>query len=338
MRRAGFAIFIISIVVVAGCGRSEAPIGRLRAEVRRHPDSVEARLSLGDAYMESGAHHDAYIQYAAAAELDPQTFEAIYGLARAQEALSDTEGAMKSVNRALALKQDAPDAVALKGVLLLQSGEVAEAARELEKARSLAPDNELVHEYLPAAYIKLDDLVKAEAAARDALKRMPDSTQAHLTLALVLVGRKKPDEAEAVLRQGLEAAPDDPLLPLRLAELLAMQGKKLDEAVELADRAVELEPGDGTGDLIAALALRKLGREEDAISRLRNAAMAHPRNPRLWMTLAAAHRAVGDEEAAARAAAMAFRVAPRRRVRSAPAGGEEATGPEAEATVAASAG
>ncbi len=338
MRRAGFAIFIIIMVGLAGCGRSEDPTARLRAEVRRNPDSVEARVALGDACMESGAHHDAFVQYAAAAERDSQSFEAHYGLARAQEALADTEAAMKSVNQALALKQDAPDAVALKGALLLQSDQAAEAAVVLEEARAVAPDNEVVHTYLPAAYIALEDLGKAESAARDALKHMPGSPQAHLTLALVLVGREKPDEAEAVLRQGMEVAPEDPLLPLRLAELLAMQGKKLEEAVQLADRSVELERGDGSADLIAAMALRRLGREDGAISRLRDAATAHPRNPRLWMTLAAVHRAAGDEEEAARAAAMAFRVAPRRRVRTAPADGEEVAGTAEVPTVPGSAG
>jgi len=331
VRWARLAIFSLTVAALAGCGKSSDPTAQLLAEVRRNPDAVEARVQLGDAYMESASYHDAYIQYLAAHERDNRSFGATLGLARAQEALADIEGARKRIAEALAIKPDDPDALALNGRLLLSTDQVEEAAASLEKARELAPDNEIAHIYLPIAYIRLNQFGKAEAAARAALEQMPQSIKAYLNLALVLVARDKADEAESVLRKAIEVDPGDPTPPLRLAELLLGTRKKLTEAIELADRSADLDAGNGDPDAVAALALRELGRDEEAIRRLHAAAMAHPRNVRLWMMLASAYRAIGEDEAAARAASMAFRFAPRRRIRNAPdAGGEPESGSPTE--------
>jgi len=334
VRWARLAIFSLTVAALAGCGKSSDPTAQLLAEVRRNPDSVEARVRLGDAYMDSESHHDAYIQYRAAYERDSGSFGAALGLARAEEALADIEGAQKHAAAALAIEPDDPDALALEGRLLLRTDQVNEAVVSLEKALDLAPDNEIAHTYLPIAYVSLGQFGKAEAAARAALQQMPKSIEVHLNLALVLVARDKAAEAESVLRAAMEVDPGNPTPPLRLAELLVRERRDLTEAIQLADRSADLEPGSGDADAVAALALRELGRDEEAIRRLHAAAMANPRNVRLWMMLASAYRSIGEDEAAARAASMAFRFAPRRRVRTAPGDGGE---PESGASTGAAA-
>ena len=334
MRWARLAILSLTIAALAGCGKSSDPTAQLLAEVRRNPDSVDARVQLGDAYMDSEAHHDAYIQYLAAYDRDSESFAASLGLARAQEALADIEGAQKHIAEALAIKPDDPDALALNGRMLLRTNQPQEAAIALKKARDLAPDNEIAHTYLPIAYVSIGEFGKAEEAARAALEQVPQSIDVHLNLALVLLARDKGDEAESVLRAAMEVDPGNPAPPLRLAELLIKEHRDLSEAVLLADLSADLDAGGGEPDAVAALALRELGREEDAIRRLHTAAMANPRNVRLWMMLASAYRSIGEDEAAARAASMAFRFAPRKRVRTAPPGDETGSGASTGAAAA----
>lgn len=318
MRQARLLIVILIAAPLAsltGCGDRADSLARLRADVRRNPDSVEARVRLGEAYLESEAWHDAYIQFSDALRLDGASFDATLGLARAQEALNDIDDAAGLVERALAINPDSPEALALQGQLLLRTDRPEEAARVLEKAVAIQPDNETAHLHLPIAYLRTDARARAEEAARAAIEAMPESVETHMNLALVLIARDRPGEAETLLRAAMELDPGDPAPPFRLAELLVSEGRQLEEAITLADRAGELEPGRGDSDALAALALRKLGRDEEAVRRLHVAAMAHPRNVPLWLMLARTYRDMGEEEAAARAAGMAYRFAPRRRVR-----------------------
>jgi Flp pilus assembly protein TadD len=177
------------------------------------------------------------------------------------------------------------------------------------------------------AYLRSEQPQKAEAAARAAVERLPEDVDVRINLASALLVQEQPEKAEAVLRKAIELDPSDPAPPLRLAELLVREGRGYDEVMELTTRATELDPGQGEADAIAALALRKQGRNEEAVRRLHTAAMAHPRNVRLWLMLAAIYRDMGEQEASARAAGMAFRFAPRRRMRT---GGDLA--PETGAT------
>jgi len=315
VRRAHVAVIIAVSVVLAGCGNEQDSVAQLRATVRKNPDAAEARINLGDAYMETEAYHDAFIQYFTALELAPNSFEAALGLARAHEQLNDVERAAELVAKALKIKADDPSALALQGKLLLRSDQTEEAADAFEETLERDPGNETAHRFLPVAYLRSDRLQEAQRAAEAGLEALPENVEAHMNLATVLLAQEDVDEAERVLRETIELDPADPVPPLRLAELLVREGTKLKEAVELADRSAELETGEGDAEAVAALALSKQGRSEEAIRRLHGAAMAHPRNVRLWLMLASLYRELGEEEAAARAAGMAFRFAPRRRVR-----------------------
>ncbi|MGD9498375.1 MAG: tetratricopeptide repeat protein, partial [Armatimonadota bacterium] len=180
------------------------------------------------------------------------------------------------------------------------------------RALELEPDNEEALIGLPDAYIRAEELGAAEAAARKAVERLPQSPEAVLTLGLVLGVRGASQEAERVLRRAMELAPDDARPPFRLAELLVTEGRNLQEAVELADRSAEIDAAEGMPAALAAVALRKLGRDADALERLHTAALNYPRNTRLWLMMAAIYRDQGNERAAAEATSYALRFAPRR--------------------------
>ncbi|MFW6156037.1 MAG: tetratricopeptide repeat protein [Armatimonadota bacterium] len=338
MRRAHIAVIFAVSVVLAGCGNQHSPLAQLRAEVRNNPDSLAARLALADASLEAEHYHDAFIQYSAARELDESSFDAVLGVATAQERLNDVDGAIASVNEALALKPGEPDALALQGRLMLRMNEPAEAVEVLTEALQAEPENEEAHRFLPIAYLRTGQLAEAEEAGRAAVMQMPDRVDAHLTLANTLIAREKTDEAETVLRKAMELDPADAVPPLRLAELLVREERGIDEVMELTERSARLDSGEGNADAVAAIALRREGRNEEALRRLNAAAMAHPRNVRLWLMLAVIYRDLGEDEAAARSAAMAFRFAPRRRVRAAgtdtPADGAAAQPPAGGQTAA----
>jgi tetratricopeptide (TPR) repeat protein len=313
LRCLGVTSAVIICISLLGCTDGEDSLTSLQTRVRHNPESLDARLALADTHLDNENYHDAFVHYKAARALDQSSYPAAYGLARAHEGLGDVAAGLSVVDEALRLKSDSAEALNLRGRLLLEDEKPGEATRDFERALDLEPGNAEALKKLPVAYLRQGETRKAETTARTALKQLPDEIETHLNLATILSARGQDAEAEKLLREALELAPTDHRPPLWLAELLVEQERNLEEAVELADRAAGIEPGDGSADAIGAVALRKMGREEAALTRLHIAASEHPRNVKLWLMLASIYKSRGDEEAAAECATMAVRFAPRRR-------------------------
>lgn len=81
------------------------------------------------------------------------------------------------------------------GMALLASGNPAQAAIRLEKARRGAPGKASVHEALGRAYFELGRLEDAEAEFRAVIEKTPADDYAHYCLARVLQRRGRFDEA-----------------------------------------------------------------------------------------------------------------------------------------------
>lgn len=310
----------IIATIVAGCVcagllgcRQADPLAQLEAQVRRNPDSLEGLVALGDAYMDAGMHHNAYIQYTRARTLAPSSADALMGLARANQALGNVTDGLEAASAAVELQPESAEALNLQADLLLQAGRPDDAAANYRDVLDAEPGNRDALIGLPTAYLAARTVAPAEEAARTAVRRLPDDMDALLMLAQSLVLQDESAEAETHLRRAIELAPDDARPPFRLAELLVRNGRDLEEAVDLAQRSGALDPADGVPASLAAVALQKLGRPQEGLEVLHEAALNYPRNIRLWLMMATMYRELGDEERAARAAAIALQFAPRRR-------------------------
>ncbi|GAB4260937.1 MAG: hypothetical protein Kow0092_10090 [Deferrisomatales bacterium] len=162
-----------------------------------------------------------------------------------------------------------------KGLLLLRRGRVRRAVRDLEKAASLDPK-------WAEPRVALARLYRESAGDRPELLA----------------------KAEALLREARALRPDHMLTLAELAEVLVEAGKPA-EAVDSADRALELEPAYTPALLAKAKGLRALGRLEEAEAAVEAAADASPRDPRVLLEqgeLAAARRSWREAAAALRQA------------------------------------
>ena len=304
------AVLIVA-VTMAGCRGKEPTLAQLRGAARGDPESVEKLVALGEAELAEKLHHDAYVSLKRAYDLDQNSYQAAFGLARAYKELGDAESAMVSIKRALHLRPEQAEAYELQGELYMLLGEAPKAAQKFTKAIELRSDAALALHTLPLAYLVQGKVAEADTAARKAVQVLPDDLEARMNLALVLVRRKNHNEAEAQLRKAMAMAPEDPRPYLRLADLLLATERNLPEARELAQKATGIDAGDGHGELIAALVLRKLDRREDAATELQAAVRAHPTNQRIWLALAGVLKELGREEAASKAVAAAMQIGPR---------------------------
>jgi len=310
---AHYALLLAAICasLLSGCGGKPSTLPGLEARVRSHPNSVQWRLALADAYYERKMVHDAFVQYNRAAELDNTSYEAALGLARVQYDLGDYNSAMKAVKRAVAIKADSAEALALQGNIYLEQKQYAKAVERLGKAVEIDPANADAWESLPIAHVRAEQLPQAAETARRAVKALPDSVAAHMNLGLVMALRKDLKGAEQQLRVARDLDPGDPEPPLRLAELLVEQYKKLKEAYELASESAAIDPRDGSAYGVAAIALHKMGQTNRAVLELKRRVQIHHQNLRLWLLLSTLAHRNGDVETARVAAAMAIRIAPR---------------------------
>ncbi len=305
---------IISLLLIVGCAREVSEIDRLQAQVRRSPASVEARIALGKAYLAEGSLHNAFVELSKAAELDPTSFEALYHLTRVEFELEDFASSEHHVEQALEIRPGDADALTLRGQLYLTAGENEQAVKLFEQALKAQPGHQNALRLYTNALIRADRLQDAEEAAAEHVSRYPDDVEGYLNLGLTHALQEEWEQAEKHLRRAVEVAPEDHRPRYHLAEVLINEGKHLEEALELAEQADELGDTEGMASALSALALNRMGRQEEALQKLLLAARANPRNVRLWLLLAGAYRKAGDERRAAIAAAAAVQAAPRRKM------------------------
>jgi tetratricopeptide (TPR) repeat protein len=173
---------------------------------------------------------------------------------------------------ALARDPDQPRMVRLRAQALHKSGKTAEANKLLEDSVAKQPDSREFVVGLADLYAdqqRTDDAVRLLEQAR---KTFGDDESLTMRMANAYEGGGRLAEAEKVLR-GLMA--EDPLnadAMNSLSYLLADHGLKLAEAIDLAQRAVKMEPGNPAYLDTLGWALFKQGRTEEAAEPLAKAA------------------------------------------------------------------
>jgi len=85
----------------------------------------------------------------------------------------------------------------------------------------------------------------AEATLRDARKLSPRDVRILFQLGAALERQKRLDDAEAVFREALAVQPDSAPILNYLGYMNADRGVKVDEAMKLIQRAVDLDPENG---------------------------------------------------------------------------------------------
>jgi tetratricopeptide (TPR) repeat protein len=175
----------------------------------------------------------------------------------------------------------------------LESSDRASARQHLSQCLELAP------RFFPALYT-LGELVfsagdpSGAAPFFERAQRVKADPGLALRLGLIYENAGKLEEAEHQYREVVRLAPELFAGYNQLAWFLASRGWKLDEALQLAQRADSLYPGNSS-------ILDTLGwihhlqqRPVEAMEALRRASVANPANPTIWYHLAVVHHSAGN--------------------------------------------
>ncbi len=205
---------------------------KLQEGLKADPDSVLAHRLLGVLYQREGNFPQAEGTLERAAQLshrkDPQT---LFALCQTKFALKKTHEALDLAAQVSALAENDPRARYALGRLLRDSSFPEQAARELEKARALAPQNPAITTELIAAY--LDE--------------------------------KRREEAEGLLQPLINTASYDDLIQ---AGSRFGEAGQFAAAVRALERATQIRPGSYDAQFDLAFALYRRGDYPQALETL----------------------------------------------------------------------
>ena len=238
----------------------------------RELEGAAVLVQLGIAQQQLARWDDAIAAYTTAKTLTPRDAEIDAYLVQAHLTARRFDRAESLARDALARNADQPRLVRLRAQALLKSGKIAEANRLLEEGAARSPDN---REFV----IGLADLYADQKRTADAVRMLEqarrtfgDDESIAMRLATVYESAGKLDEAEQELRRLMAADPLNADALNSLGYMLADRGLRLPEAIELAERAVKIEPDNPAYLDTLGWALFKQGRVDDAAGPLGRAA------------------------------------------------------------------
>lgn len=153
--------------------------------------------------------------------------------------------------------------------------------------RETAAEDAAVHQLLSNVQLQLGDPVAAEASARRAVALNPDDPESSVQLASALHAAGKHDESEKILAELIARNPEFPVALNNYGYFLLERGVRFEEALAMIEKAVNLEPLNGSFLDSLGWAHFKLGRLEKARELIERSLLYSRRN-------ATAHEHLGD--------------------------------------------
>ena len=239
-----------------------APAAAIPYLERVHPPSLESRLNLIRAYLRAG-----------------------------RRAL-----ALKSAGELSAANQSSLQLHFTLGVLLAEEKQYPAAQRELELARTLAPENFEVLYNLGQSYLRSGEYQKAELELNRALKLKPDSAETLYLLGQTAFDRSRPLDALDLLMRAHKLAPDNADIIFLLARV-SMTQNYYEDTIPLLESGIKIAPQ--RADLHAALgeSYFMAGKTERAVEEFKRLIELDP-SARSYTFMGLAYRHLGRFEEA----------------------------------------
>ena len=238
----------------------------------RELEGAAVLVQLGIAQQQLANWDGSIAAFAAAKSLTPDDTDIDAYLVQANLTARRFDRAETLAREALARDPDQPRMVRLRAQALLKSGKAADANKLLEDAVAREPKSREVVVGLADLYAdqkRTDDALRVLGQARQAFG---DDQTLGMRFANVYEGGGRLDDAEKELRKLLAEDPLDADAMNSLSYMLAEHNVRLDEAVDLAGRALKVEPGNPAILDTLGWALFKQGKIEDAAEPLGKAA------------------------------------------------------------------
>lgn len=277
-------------LALAASGDHRAAVGRFTAGLRIDPDLAELHTNLAVSLVELGATGRALSEFEQATALDPESVDAHLGWGRELHRLGRHAQALEPLQRARQLAPNDPRVLSTLADAAAAAGRTELALEVWRRLDDLAPDVRSARRR--GELLAPTDVEAAIAAYDTCAARDPEAVDCREAAASLELAAGRPDGAVRRLLPVVEALSDLALANLYVALWNAGRG---DELPALADRR---PPGSGPGWGVLALALRDVGRAEEAREAVESGLEVDPDAPGLHVLRGAILEESGRREQA----------------------------------------
>jgi len=221
-------------------GDAGKAVEALNRVVTQNPNSVQARLSLAQAYVAANDLKGAISTLDLIVDDDPRVASS---LAQYQEQAGLLKEAAQSYTKALAVQPMSRELKFRRATTLFNAGDFAQSAQFAGEAQAQHPDDLRFPRLRARALYESGATARAFAVLEPVAKASPRDATTQFALADMYNDAGRDGDAERIIRQLLEVTPDSADALNYLGYLLADKGRQLDEALRLVQRALDAEPG-----------------------------------------------------------------------------------------------
>jgi Tfp pilus assembly protein PilF len=241
-----------------------------------------------------GKPEQALEHYRNAIALAPRNTEYRYALASLLSQQKQLGKALEEISAARAIEPEAAYPLQLKANLLAAHNQTADALAALSEARELEPDNPQIAWARGELHMQARNYNAARQAYREMLDIAPNAYAAHTRIGLSYQLEDNFPMAERSYADALSIEPRDAIALNNLAYGVLEQPERIGEALQWAERAVALVPGNP--DYLDTLGLAQLraSRLAEAVRTLEQALTLAPDYPPVNLHLAQAYEQQGD--------------------------------------------
>ena len=248
--------------------------------------------------------------YERAVQLEPRSFAGISGLVAIDMVEKKTDAAQTRVVAALAAAPNDARVLLLASRVYLAVNDQAKAEQSLKRAIEVSPGDSTAYSMLGQLYVAQQKLPEARNEFDAVAARNPKNVGARTAAAMLSHQVNNIDDAKRRYREILDLDATAAVAANNLAWILAEEGKDLDEALRLAERAANAAPNraeihDTVGWIYYRKELPAL-----AIPPFEKSVSQSPDNPIYHYHLALAYAKSGNVDQARRALEIALKLKP----------------------------
>ena len=251
----------------------------VRTVLRQQPDSFAAHNALGLALQDSGDSEAAASEFKRALHVNPSFALAHYDLAQLLRSQKGYKAAAYHLKQGLAASPSPELASKMKtalGVVYAQLGQYGESIPLFQEAVAADPESADVHSDLATAYAHRENYIEAVKEYKQVLRLDPKRIDVQLLLAKALLNQSSVEECLPYLRDYVGQRPNDSEGLEILGDALKESSSHLSEALDVLQRATQLNPSSYKAHYDLGVVLGRSGRLPDAIRALQTAMRLKP--------------------------------------------------------------
>lgn len=212
---------------------------------QRLPGDLGVKLNIASILHDLGRTEEAVAKLQNILKVNPQADRIHYFLGLIYEQAKQFEAALFSFEHVVPASGLYKEAVLHQALIYRDAKKYKETIAVLERSlRRLARESQ-VWQFLALAWEESEKLDKAAAVLQQGLKKIPNDEQIYFNLGVLHDKREDREASIEAMRQVIRINPNNAQALNFVGYLYAEEGKNLEEAYALIQRALKLKPGDG---------------------------------------------------------------------------------------------